>query len=371
METETRYASFVLIAVLAGGASGFLAASNVAQPGLGSGGNTEDVVVSYANASGTSEQPNRLNAIFNSSVESVVSISTPSSQGSGFVYSSSGHIVTNNHVVEGTESIDVRLNNGTVASAELVGGDPYSDLAVIKIPSMNLKPLTLGDSDSVYPGDTAAAIGSPFSYENTMTSGIISQTGRLLRVEQGFSIPNVIQTDASINPGNSGGPLLNSKGEVVGVNTAIAADEGRTTANGVGFAIPSNSVKRIAPELISEGDYEHAWIGISGYSVTPGIANNMGLNSSTGFLIVDVVEDGPAENKLEPSQGREVIDGVVRRVGGDVVRKVGGKPVRSISDILEYLEKQKSPGDELRLTVVRNGSSEKVKIDLEDRPETN
>jgi Trypsin-like serine proteases, typically periplasmic, contain C-terminal PDZ domain len=201
-----------------------------------------------------------------------------------------------------------------------------------------------------------------------MTSGIISQTGRLLPVEGDFSIPNVLQTDAAINPGNSGGPLLNSRGRVIGVNTAIESRTG--TFSGVGFAIPSNTVRRVVPELIADGGFQHPWIGVSGLDLNPEISRRMDLNTTSGFLIVDIVDGGPADGSLESGERTEVIDGRRTRLGGDVVVAIEGQEVRGISDILTYLDSKTQVGESINVTVIRDGVRQKVPVLLERRPQT-
>ncbi|MEO2221272.1 MAG: trypsin-like peptidase domain-containing protein, partial [Nitrosopumilus sp.] len=214
--------------------------------------------------------------------------------GSGFVFDKKGHIITNAHVIDDATKTIVTFLDGRSYIAEIIGIDESTDIGVIKV-NADLKllhPLSLGDSSNLKVGETITAIGNPFGLSGSMTSGIISQMGRLLPSDSGFSIPDVIQTDAAINPGNSGGPLLNMRGEVVGINTAIQSTTGEFT--GVGFAIPSQTVAKIVPTLISEGEYKHPWIGISGRDIDPDTANVLGLKDTLGFLIITVVEDSPA-----------------------------------------------------------------------------
>jgi len=290
--------------------------------------------------------------------------------GSGFVYDYDGDIVTNNHVVESAGKIDVTFLDGTVYRATLVGTDPYADLAVIHVdvPKDKLVPLPLGDSSKLQVGEQIAAIGNPFGLSGSMTTGIVSQLGRLLPLsESQFSIPDVIQTDAAINPGNSGGPLLNMKGEVVGVNTAIQSSTGEFS--GIGFSIPSNTVKRIAPALIKDGFYKHPWLGISGRDVTPEIADALGLKEAKGFLVVDVVADSPAAKYGVKGGDRLVnLDGRQFRLGGDVIVSVDDRDVRKIDDVLVYLERETSVGDEIKLTVVRDGKTMELSLILGERP---
>ncbi|MFP4038869.1 MAG: S1C family serine protease [Candidatus Nanohaloarchaea archaeon] len=306
-------------------------------------------------------------SIFNRTGDSVVYINTNGSQGSGFVYSENGYIVTNQHVVKESSRIEVSFTDGETLKAEIVGEDPYTDLAVLKVERSGLKPLKLSDSEKASVGQTAIAIGNPFGLESSMTQGIISQTGRSITVEGGFSIRNVIQTDAAINPGNSGGPLLNRKGDVVGVNTAIETQSGGF--QGVGFTIPSNTVERVVPEIIDTGEYEHPWIGVRGRDVTPDIAENMDLNNSTGFLVLEVVEDSPAEEAgLQPSTDTVETENGEILVGGDIIIGIEGRKVRGIEDVLEHLALRTNVGDEISLEVLRNGTRKELDLRLQSRP---
>lgn len=306
-----------------------------------------------------------LTEIFSDVDDSVVSVrayGNENSQGSGFVYRSDGYIVTNQHVIEDASRVEVKLTDGQIKEAEVVGRDVYTDLAALKIDEKGLDPLELGNSSAVKRGQPAIAIGNPFGLSGSMTAGIISQKGRLLEVEDGFSIPNVIQTDAAINPGNSGGPLLNNRGEVVGVNTAIQSTS--RTFSGVGFAVPSKTVKRVVPELIEDGEYRHSWIGVRGNDLTPAMKKATGIETESGFMILSVVEGSPADRAgLQGTRTSRVVDGREVPVGGDVVVAIEGKEVRGISDILVYLAKNTRPGDTVDITVVRNG--ERITIPME------
>ena len=291
--------------------------------------------------------------------------------GSGFVYDQNGNILTNNHVVEDANRIDATFSDGTIYRASVIGTDPYSDLAVIHVdsPKDKLVPLPLGDSSKLQVGDPVAAIGNPFGLSGSMTTGIVSQLGRLLPLSdtRGFSIPDVIQTDAAINPGNSGGPLLNLRGEVIGVNSAIRSATGEFS--GIGFAIPSNMVKKIALVLINDGAYKHPWLGVSGRDVTPEVADALGLKEARGFLVIDIVEDSPAAKYDIRGSDRDVIlDDREVKLGGDVVVGIDDMEVRKIDDILVYLEREKSVGDQLRLTIIRDGEIVEISIILGERP---
>ncbi len=293
--------------------------------------------------------------------------------GSGFVFDKSGHVITNHHVIDNSEKIVVTFLDGSSYNANIVGSDPFTDIAVIKVDAEPylLHPLPVGDSSKLKVGMRVVAIGNPFGLSGSMTAGIVSQLGRLLPSQDtGFSIPDVIQTDAAINPGNSGGPLLNIKGEVVGINTAIQSAIGEFT--GIGFAIPSKTVLKIAPLLIEEGEYHHPWVGISGRDIDPDLAKILNLKDSKGFLIVTVVEKSPADKAgLIGSSKTKEIDGVTYQVGGDVILSVDGKPVRKIDDILIHLQREKSVGDEMVLEILRDGRNTNFVILLEERPNLN
>ena len=323
--------------------------------------------VTINNGSGES-----LTELFNQVEESVVAIDAfedREGQGSGFVYREDGYIVTNYHVVGNSETVEVTFTDGLTENAEVLGTDLYTDLAVLKVDRDDLRPLQLGNLEDVEVGQKAVAIGNPFGFQSSMTTGIISQTDRLLPVQGGFSIPNILQTDAAINPGNSGGPLMNAQGEVVGVNTAIETDTG--VFSGVGFAISAESVERVVPRLIEEGSYQHAWLGVSGVDVGPDIAEEMNLEENTGFLVVDVVEGGPTEDILEQSENVVEINGQEIAVGGDVIIGIGDQEVRGIEDILVYLARNTEAGDEIELTVLRDGEEITVEVELDPRPEIN
>lgn len=289
--------------------------------------------------------------------------------GSGFVFDKNGHIITNEHVVQNSDIITVTFLDGRSYNAEVVGVDAATDIAVIKVnadPSL-LKPIHIGDSSNLKVGMPVAAIGNPFGLSGTMTSGIISALGRLLPQDTGFSIPDVIQTDAAINPGNSGGPLLNSRAEVVGINTAIQSGTGEFT--GVGFSIPSNTIAKIVPKLISDGVFIHPWVGISGRDIDPALAAALNLVDARGFLVVNVVEGSPADKAgLKGSDETKEVDGVEYPFGGDVILAVDGKVVRKIDDILIHLQRYKSVGDEMVLEVLRDGRVTNFVVELDERP---
>jgi S1-C subfamily serine protease len=290
--------------------------------------------------------------------------------GSGFVYSQDGYIITNNHVIDNAEKVTVTFLDGESYIAEIIGTDADLDLGVLKVESdsIYLQPIKLGDSSKLKVGEPIAAIGNPFGLSGSMTSGIISQMGRLLPQDTGYSIPDVIQTDAAINPGNSGGPLLNMKGEVVGINTAIQSATGEFT--GVGFAVPSNTVKKVVPVLIENGVFHHPWMGISGSDVDPELADVRGLNSSKGFLVVSVMEGSPADDAgLQEMTITKEIDGREFAMDGDIILKIDDVVVRKISDILIHLQREKSVGDEMLMTLYRNGTTVETILVLGERPQ--
>ena len=295
------------------------------------------------------------------------------SGGSGFVWDDQGHIVTNHHVVDGADRLTVIFYDGTERQAVVLGTDPDSDLAVLKLLDMDgliLPRAPLGDSGAVKPGQLAVAIGSPFGQEFTITSGIISAVGRTIRSGfSQFSIPEVIQTDAPINPGNSGGPLLDRKGHVIGINTQIISRSGANS--GIGFAVPINTAKRVIPELIENGHYQYAWLGISGTSLRPDVAELMDLPRDTrGTLVIDVTRNGPAEAAgLLGSDRSEQVDGLDLRLGGDIIIAIDGTTVRTIDDLIAYLVDHTRPEDESMLEVIReDGSRETILVTLDRRP---
>jgi S1-C subfamily serine protease len=311
----------------------------------------------------------------NSSSETV-----PESQGSGYVWDTAGHIITNNHVVEGADALQVTFADGIVLPAEIIGRDPDSDLAVIKVDPklVVLTPVEQGNIDEVQVGQRAIAIGNPFGLVGSMTAGIVSAVGRSVLTGTGYNIPLSIQTDAAINPGNSGGPLLNERGQVIGVNFQIASD---VRANsGVGFAIPINIVQRVAPALIENGVYAHAFLGLSGQTYSPAWAEALGFSTTTrGAYILTVRNGGPAQRAGlrggssntdivigMGTQGPEYLPG-----GGDLVTAIDNRPVKTFDDLLIYLESFKSPGDTVTLKILRPDQGEiSAPLTLSERPRT-
>jgi S1-C subfamily serine protease len=290
--------------------------------------------------------------------------------GSGFVIDTDGHIVTNNHVVEGARRIQVRFSDDTEAEAEVVGTDPHTDLAVIKVdvPAAMLHPVELGESDTLRVGQRAIAIGNPFGFERTVTTGIISAEGRVLRQMSGFSLPNLIQTDAAINPGNSGGPLLDSRGKVIGVNTIIFTSSG--FSSGVGLAIPVNTVKRVVPELIENGHFAHPWLGIRGYSINAELAEALDLPVEKGVLVAEAIRGGPSvQAGLRGGQREVPVEGFIEPIvaGGDIIVAINDTEIWSMDDLITYLEVT-VVGQEVELTIIRDGDEKHLTVELDERP---
>ena len=286
------------------------------------------------------------------------------SLGSGFIYNDKGYIVTNNHVVENAKAVDITFINGDRYTANITGTDPFSDLAVIKINENTTglpKPLVVGNSSALRVGDQVVAIGNPFGLDSSMTTGIVSQIGRLLSIdERGFSIPNAIQTDALINPGNSGGPLLNMKGEVIGVNTA------GIFPGGIGLAVPSNTVLRIIPVLMEEKNYTHPWLGVTGNTLTADLAKREKVDRTLKGVIIDnLVRSSPAD--LAGLNGSNINQYGEKR-GGDIVTAVDGKQILKMEDLISYLELNKAVNDNATLSVYRDGEIIDKQVTLKSRP---
>jgi S1-C subfamily serine protease len=290
-------------------------------------------------------------------------------QGSGFVIDDSGHIVTNDHVVDGAKTVSVQFWNGASYKASVVGTDPSTDLGVIKVngaPQSILHPLQLGNSSAVQVGDTAIAIGSPFGLEETVTSGIVSALHRQMEAPNNFTINDSIQTDAAINHGNSGGPLLNINGDVIGVNSQIRSDSGGS--DGVGFAIPSNTVKSIADTLIGNGKVEHAYLGVSVQQISGSVADQ--LNLVAGVEVATVKSGTPAAKAgLKGSTGNKTVDGQQYPTGGDVITAIDGQKVTSSEDVQQTIDAHQ-PGDTVKITYWRDGDSHTVSVKLATRPTT-
>lgn len=299
----------------------------------------------------------------------------PFSSGSGFVWDLDGHIVTNNHVVDGADEVQIIFSNGTVAIAEVMGSDVDADLAVLQIDpeGYELVPVRLGRMEDVAVGMRVAAIGNPFGLEGTLTSGIVSAIGRSIPARERFSIPDAIQTDAAINPGNSGGPLLNEQGEVIGVNAQIRSE---VRANsGVGFAIPISLLERVVPALIETGVYQHSYMGVSGGTLSPLCADELGLPKELrGAIIGQVISGTPADRAGLQGGTREThtrYPGICpSQRGGDVIVAIDGQSVSRFDDVLAYLQRNTSPGDTVVLTIWRNEETLEVELTLAPRPDS-
>lgn len=349
---------------------------------------TQQPKLEYAAISDGSNQKSPLTILFKNVENSVVQITTKASVvnrniiingsplesqstklGSGFVYDTQGHIITNNHVIADAQEVDVRFVDGNIYSAKVIGTDPFNDVAVLQITDdfseETLAPLPLANSADLEVGQQIVAIGNPFGLSNTMTTGIVSQVGRLLpNRDAGYSIPSVIQTDAAINPGNSGGPMLNLEGQVIGINTAIQSTTGEFS--GIGFAVPSNTLKRLVPALIESGSYSHPWLGVSGTSLTPDISKQIGLPKNYhGVLVTTVVPDGPAQKagvqEATYNANRELKN-------GDVIVALDGSPVRDIDDLIIYLAENKVVGDAVKLQINRAGELVEITATISARP---
>jgi S1-C subfamily serine protease len=310
--------------------------------------------------------------------------------GSGFVFDRQGHIVTNNHVIYGGSNVTVTFSNGTIYTAEVVGADMFSDIAVLKVVTKEeqettqgvnkgLIPLPLGNSSILSIGDEVAAIGNPFGLTGSMTTGVVSGLGRLLPIQNtnittipgagAFSIPNIIQTDAAINPGNSGGPLLNTNGEVVGLNTAGLSSG--PFSSGIGFSIPSDTLRIIVPALIANGTYLHPWIGVAGTDIIPEIALALDLEEARGFLVTEITPASPAD--MSGLRGGDMpitnITGFEElRLGGDIIMSVDNQKVNKTDDLLSYIETNKQVGDTVTMTILRDGSLMEIGLVLGSRP---
>jgi S1-C subfamily serine protease len=290
--------------------------------------------------------------------------------GSGSIIDTKGHILTNHHVVADAQKLEVTLADGSKWPAKLVGSDPDSDLAVIKIdtPKEKLKVVPMGDSKNLRIGQKVLAIGNPFGLQRTLTTGIVSSLGRTIRSDVGTLIEDVIQTDAAINPGNSGGPLLNSDGEIVGINSAIISPSGGSV--GIGFAIPVNTARRVVPELISKGYVTYPYIGATIQSLIPEMAKYLKLKIERGAMISEVVKGGPADKAgLKGGNQKVQVGNMIVLMGGDIVVKADQKEVKTNDELIHYI-REKKPGDTVLLKVFRKDSLIDVKVTLGERPRT-
>jgi 2-alkenal reductase len=321
-------------------------------------------------------------ALFANVSAGTVAIFTDQGQGSGFLYDGQGHIITNYHVIEGAQTIEVRFTSGFMAYGTVIGTDLDSDLAVLKVdaPAEELHPLPLGDSDSLKVGQTVVAIGNPFGLNSSMTVGIVSALGRTLdsahEANGGsyFTAGDIIQTDAAINPGNSGGPLFNINGEVIGINRAIRTESatvsGQPVNSGIGFAVSINIVKRVAPVLIANGKYDYPYLGISSLRnelMTLPVIEALGLKSYIGAYVSDVAPGGPADKAgIKAGTTQTSIQGI--RSGGDLITAIDGREIRTFDELLAYLITNKGPGDTVVLTVLRGDEKMDIPITLDKRP---
>jgi len=292
-------------------------------------------------------------------------------EGSGFVVDDQGHIVTNRHVVLGASSVVVQFSDGILAPAEIAGKDRDTDLAVIKVDpeGLDLHPVEFGDIDELRVGERVIVIGNPFGNSNTMTTGIISALGRNIDLfDTDFQLPEVIQTDAAINPGNSGGPMLNARGEVIGVAFMLQSET--RTNSGIGFGIPVYFAERVSRAIVEQGRYRHPYLGIRGSGLSPFVARELGLPVNNGILVSEVISGTPADKAgLEGGDESQTVEGMPFVLGGDIIVGIGGRPVKVFDDLLSYLGRYTEPGDTITLTVVRDGEQLEFTIKLEPRPE--
>jgi S1-C subfamily serine protease len=301
--------------------------------------------------------------------DSVVLIQTDLGLGSGFVYDLKGHIITNHHVIDGAEVIQVTFLDGNVSSASVVGMDVYSDIAVIKVNSevTTLRPVILGSSSELNVGEPVAALGNPFGLSDTLTVGVVSSLERTLNAFGGYVIIDIIQIDAAVNPGNSGGPLVNLKGQVMGVNTAIQSETG--TFTGIGFAIPSDTIKREIDDLIETGGYKHPWLGVSALEVNIAIADAVGLEKPQGIIVMNVTSGSPADLAgLRGVTETVIVEDQEVPVGGDVITEVNGVHVITLDDLVVYMERNTHPGDSVVIRIIRDRQELDLTVVLGERP---
>jgi S1-C subfamily serine protease len=306
--------------------------------------------------------------VYQERIDSVVLVRTGGGLGSGFVYdgindSESTYVVTNQHVVNETAEVLVRFNQGETARGTVVGTDALSDLAVIRVEQVPAyaTPIPLEET-SPSPGQSVAALGSPYGLQSTVTSGIVSGTNRSVPTRFGYALPNTIQTDAPINPGNSGGPLVSCPGgNVIGVNRAGGGED-------IGFAIPASIVQRVVPSLIQTGAYDHAFLGVRGVEVTEPVAAANDLNSTSGILVVRTIQGMPAEDVFRESRESAVVSGARIPIGGDVIVEIGNRSIESPNDLAQYLALEASPGETVEVTVLRDGEEQTLNVTLAERP---
>jgi S1-C subfamily serine protease len=287
--------------------------------------------------------------------------------GSGFLIDHDGHILTNAHVVEGAKRVDVQLGDGATQQAQIVGVDASTDIALLKVDNTEgVNPLPLGDSTKVQVGDPVVAIGNPFGLDRTVTTGIVSALQRQIQAPNGFSISDVIQTDAAINPGNSGGPLIDGNGQVIGINSQIESQSGGN--EGVGFAVPIKTAADVVSQLENGGEVQRAYLGISGGDITPSVAQALNLPVQQGVLVEQVLSGGPADDAgVKGATGQATIGGQTVPIGGDIITKVDGKQITGMDEVISAVNAKK-PGDDLTLTVWRDGQLKDLTVTLGDRP---
>ena len=288
--------------------------------------------------------------------------------GSGSIVDTKGHILTNYHVVSSAQKLEVTLADGSKWPAKVIGTDPDDDLAVIRIdaPKEKLKVISMGDSKDLKIGQKVLAIGNPFGLARTLTTGIVSSLGRTIRSESGTLMEDIVQTDAAINPGNSGGPLLNSEGEIIGINSAIITPSGGSV--GIGFAIPVNTAKRVIPELIAKGYVTYPWLGATIQTLIPEVANYLKLKVERGAMVAEVVKGGPADKAgLKGGNRRIEVGNMIAVVGGDIIVKADQHEVNTNDELIRYI-REKKPGDAILFKAYRKGNFEEVKVILGEKP---
>ncbi|MDD5724460.1 MAG: trypsin-like peptidase domain-containing protein, partial [Syntrophales bacterium] len=338
------------------------------------------LLLSRTGAALTEDEKNNV-SVYNQVAPSVVNVSSvvmeldfflnpvpKQGSGSGIIIDDRGYVLTNHHVIMEAQSVQVTLSDGSSYPAKLIGSDPDSDLAVIKIaaPKSKLKSIRLGDSDKLRVGQKVLAIGNPFGLKETLTTGIISSIGRSIRAPSGLLIEDMIQTDASINPGNSGGPLLNSDGELIGINSAIFTPSGGSV--GIGFAIPVNTARKVFPQLMARGYVEYPWLGAGLQTLRPSLAEALKLPVRYGVMLAEVVKDGPADRAGLRGATRQVrLGNTIVAIGGDIILQIDGKKVASGDVLIRYL-REKKPGDRVLLTVLRGSKTINVPLTLGKRP---
>jgi S1-C subfamily serine protease len=297
---------------------------------------------------------------------------TGTATGSGFLIDDAGHLLTNAHVVDGASSVTATFGDGDQLEAEVLGVDDSTDVAVLEVdPSaLSANPLELGDSGAVKVGDAAVAIGNPYGLDRTVTSGIISALQRQISSPNGFTISDVLQTDAAINPGNSGGPLIDSNGRVIGINSQIATGGSSSGSVGIGFAVPIETARNVAEQIIDGGSVTHAYLGISGADLDETLADALGLDVSEGALVQQTTPDGPADDAgLQGGDGpAKEVEGARIPTGGDVITAMDGDPITGMDDLIAAIDAHQ-PGDQVELTILRDGSEQEVEVTLGDRPE--